>query len=200
MARVHTARVHTRRLFFWDVSIRNSLRSKNVLLVLVLCLLSVMPWLPPLTSHPLCTTRCWRGCCVSMRLVLTDSVYCLLCTCCQLPTGTKIIHVPGTVRGMRRRLLWYPRSDQDAVPAIPLRSPYWPRWYISFFSDSLRAAFSRAMLYRPLRGLSFCPYIMFWVTHVEISHTNRSYSQLTFFNTFYKILLTSIHVVWGRQQ
>ena len=29
MARVHTARVHTRRLFFWDVSIRNSLRSNN---------------------------------------------------------------------------------------------------------------------------------------------------------------------------
>ena len=29
MARVHTARVHTRRLFFWDVSIRNSLRSNK---------------------------------------------------------------------------------------------------------------------------------------------------------------------------
>ena len=26
---MHTARVHTRRLFFWDVSIRNSLRSNN---------------------------------------------------------------------------------------------------------------------------------------------------------------------------
>ena len=27
---MHTARVHTRRLFFWDVSIRNSLRSNNI--------------------------------------------------------------------------------------------------------------------------------------------------------------------------
>ena len=30
MAREHTARVHTRRLFFWYVSIRNSLRSNNI--------------------------------------------------------------------------------------------------------------------------------------------------------------------------